>query len=48
MKLPKNINPMDQSQFHLIQIISSVPHPGSEEENQEWVSKEQLFDHSKI
>lgn len=48
MKLPKNINPMDQSQFCLIQVISSVPHLCSEEENQEWFSKEQLFDNSKI
>jgi len=38
---------MDQSQFHLIQAISSVPHLSSEEENSEQFSKEQLFNLSK-
>lgn len=47
MKLSRNINPMDQYQFHFIQVISSVPYLGSEEENSEQFSKEQLFNHSR-
>lgn len=47
MKLSRNINPMDQSQFHLIQVISSVPHLSSEGQNPEQFSKEQPFNHSK-
>lgn len=47
MKLSRNINPMDQYQFHFIQVISSVPYLGSEEENPEQFSKEQLFNHSR-
>lgn len=49
MKLYKNINPMDQYQFPLIQVFffSSLSHLSNEEKNPDSFSKDQLFNYSK-